>query len=74
VPPIFTEPRWNLHTAEEIGIDDSRRLARRTIAIGPNCYALSLIFKNSTRAGSTMTARFPTFLDVVNHYDTTFKH
>ena len=22
VPPIFTEPGWNLHTAEEIGIDD----------------------------------------------------
>jgi hypothetical protein len=22
VPPIFTEPGWNMHTAEEIGIDD----------------------------------------------------
>ena len=22
VPPLFTEPGWNLHTAEEIGIDD----------------------------------------------------
>ena len=22
VPPIFTEPGWNLHKAEEIGIDD----------------------------------------------------
>ena len=22
VPPIFTEPGWNLHTAQEIGIDD----------------------------------------------------
>ena len=22
VPPLFTEPGWNMHTAEEIGIDD----------------------------------------------------
>ena len=22
VPPLFTEPGWNLHTADEIGIDD----------------------------------------------------
>lgn len=22
VPPLFTEPGWNVHTAEEIGIDD----------------------------------------------------
>ena len=22
VPPLFTEPGWNLHKAEEIGIDD----------------------------------------------------
>ena len=22
VPPLFTEPGWNLHTPEEIGIDD----------------------------------------------------
>jgi len=21
-PPLFTEPGWNMHTAEEIGIDD----------------------------------------------------
>jgi hypothetical protein len=22
VPPLFTEPGWNMHTAQEIGIDD----------------------------------------------------
>jgi hypothetical protein len=22
VPPLFTEPGWNMHTAEEMGIDD----------------------------------------------------
>src|SRR5207237_9464558 len=22
VPPLFTEPGWNLHTPEEIGVDD----------------------------------------------------
>ena len=34
VPPIFTEPGWNLHTAEEIGIDDLPS-ARPTGATGP---------------------------------------
>ncbi len=33
VPPIFTEPGYNLHTAEEIGIDDSRPIAVRRDAM-----------------------------------------
>ena len=35
VPPIYTEPGWNMHTPAEIGIDDFRRTARR-IAVPHN--------------------------------------
>ena len=36
VPPLFTEPGWNLHTAAEIGIDDFQaEPVARTGAIAP---------------------------------------
>ena len=34
VPPIYTEPGWNLHTAAEIGIDDFQAAGRPSAATG----------------------------------------
>ena len=35
VPPLFTEPGWNMHTAEEIGIDDFQAPGLPTTVIAP---------------------------------------
>jgi hypothetical protein len=48
VPPIFTEPGWNLHTAEEIGIDDFQAMRSPDGRCG--------IWKKSTRVGFITTA------------------
>lgn len=69
VPPLFTEPGWNLHTAEEIGIDDFQ--ARR----GPeNRYRTTPLKGLWTRmkGGFYHDGRFATLGDVVAHYDGVF--
>jgi hypothetical protein len=69
VPPIFTEPGWNMHTAQEIGIDDFQ--AQR----GPDgryrTTPLRGLFARM-KGGFYHDGRFATLLDVVNHYDSTF--
>lgn len=69
VPPLFTEPGWNLHTPEEMGIDDFQ--ANR----GPeNRYRTSPLKGLWTHAtgGYYHDGRFPTLSEVVDHYDSQF--
>ncbi len=66
VPPIFTEPGWNMHTAEEIGIDDFQ--ANR----GPDKRYRTTPLKgvwSRTKGGFYHDGRFATLRDVVEHYD-----
>lgn len=69
VPPLFTEPGWNLHTAQEIGIDDFQALRApdKRYRTSP----LKGLFSHAN-GGFYHDGRFPTLLDVVNHYDRTF--
>jgi hypothetical protein len=66
VAPTFTEPGWNLHTAQEIGIDDfqANRAPDKRYRTAP----LKGLWTH-TKGGFYHDGRFPTLLDVVNHYD-----
>lgn len=66
VPPLFTEPGWNTHKAEDIGIDDfhASRAPDNSYRTSP----LRGLFSHMKR-GFYHDGRFPTLLDVVNHYD-----
>jgi hypothetical protein len=66
VPPLFTEPGWNTHTPEEIGIDDFQ--ANRS----PEKTYVTQGLKGMwiRKRGFYHDGRFPTLMDVVNHYDT----
>src|SRR5262249_2477377 len=72
VPPVFTEPGWNLHTAEEIGIDDFQ--AQRSPDGRYRTAPLRALWdvKKSHKGGFYHDGRFETLLDVVNHYDAHF--
>jgi hypothetical protein len=70
VPPLFTEPGWNLHEPEEIGIDSFQ--ADR----GPEGRYRTTPLRGlwtHTKGGFYHDGRFATLLDVVNHYDS-FQH
>lgn len=66
VPPLFTEPGWNTHTPEEIGIDDfqANRSPERTYVT----QGLKGLWAHA-KGGFYHDGRFATFMDVVNHYD-----
>jgi hypothetical protein len=66
VPPLFTEPGWNTHKPADIGIDDfqANRSPDKTYRTSP----LSGLFAHMKR-GFYHDGRFPTLLDVVNHYN-----
>ncbi len=67
VPDIYTEPGWNMHTPEEIGIDDFQ--AKRS----PDEHYRTTPLKGMVarqKGGFYHDGRFPTLLDVINHYDT----
>jgi hypothetical protein len=66
VPPTFTEPGWNMHTAQEIGIDDFQ--ASRSPDDRYRTTPLAGRLFNRTR-GFYHDGRYSTVLDVVNHYD-----
>ena len=70
VPPTFTEPGWNLHTAQEIGIDDFQ--ASRSPDDRYRTTPLAGRLFNRTR-GFYHDGRFANLLDVVNHYDNLWK-
>src|SRR5713226_1976391 len=69
VPPLFTEPGWNLHTAEEIGIDDFQALRApdKRYRTSP----LKGLFSHAT-GGFYHDGRFPNLHDVVDHYEKAF--
>jgi hypothetical protein len=66
VPPLFTEPGWNMHTAEEIGIDDfqANRAPDRRYRTSP----LAGLWTH-TKGGFYHDGRFPTLTAVVDHYN-----
>lgn len=69
VPPLFTEPGWNLHTPEEMGIDSFQ--ADRSPDLMYRTAPLKGLWTH-TKGGFYHDGRFATLLDVVNHYDTHF--
>jgi CxxC motif-containing protein (DUF1111 family) len=66
VPPLFTEPGWNMHTASEIGVDDFQ--ASRAPDDRYRTSPLKGLWTH-TKGGFYHDGRFATLLDVVNHYD-----
>jgi hypothetical protein len=70
VPPIFTEPGWNMHSASEIGIDDFQ--ANR----GPDMKYRTTPLKGlwtHQKGGFYHDGRFASLRDVVDHYDNFLK-
>jgi hypothetical protein len=70
VPPLFTEPGYNMHTAEEIGIDDfqSTRSPDRRYRTAP----LRGLWTHTT-GGFYHDGRFATLAAVIAHYDGVFE-
>jgi hypothetical protein len=69
VPPLFTEPGWNMHTAAEIGIDDFQ--AQRSPDGRYRTAPLRGLWTHQ-KGGFYHDGRFATLLDVVNHYNAHF--
>jgi hypothetical protein len=69
VAPMLTEPGWNMHTAQEIGIDEfqANRAPDKRYRTAP----LKGLWTH-TKGGFYHDGRFATLLEVVNHYDTHF--
>ena len=69
VPPIFTEPGWNLHTPAEIGIDSFQadRSPDRRYRTSP----LKGLWTHE-KGGFYHDGRFAKLLDVIDHYNATF--
>jgi hypothetical protein len=66
VPPRFTEPGWNMHTADEIGIDSfqAERAPDKHYRTSP----LKGLWSHQ-KGGFYHDGRFATLDDVVEHYD-----
>jgi len=69
VPPLFTEPGWSMHTAEEIGIDDFQ--ARRSPDNRYRTTPLKGAWSHA-KGGYYHDGRFATLRAVVEHYDQLF--
>ena len=69
VPPIYTDPGWNMHTPEEIGIDDfqANRAPDRRYRTTP----LGGLFTRQ-KGGFYHDGRFADLRAVVDHYNVTF--
>ena len=65
-PPIFTEPGWNMHTAEEIGIDDFQ--AKRSSDERYRTAPLKGLWTHQ-KGGFYHDGRFATLGAVIDHYD-----
>jgi hypothetical protein len=70
VPPTFTEPGWNMHTAQEIGIDDfqANRAPDKRYRTAP----LKGLWTH-TKGGFYHDGRFLALRNVVDHYDAHLK-
>ena len=66
VPPIYTEPGWNMHTPQEIGIDDFQ--AKRSPDERYRTAPLKGLWTH-TKGGFYHDGRFATLRDVVDHYN-----
>jgi hypothetical protein len=66
VPPLFTEPGWNLHTPAEIGVDDFQ--ASRSPDKRYRTTPLKGLWTH-TKGGFYHDGRFATLNDVVQHYN-----
>jgi cytochrome c peroxidase len=69
VPPIFTEPGWNLHAPSEIGIDDFQ--SNRSPDKGYRTTPLGGLFTR-TKGGFYHDGRFADMAAVVEHYNQFF--
>jgi cytochrome c5 len=69
VPPIFSEPGWNMHKAEEIGIDDFQ--AKRSPDERYRTSPLKGLWTHE-KGGFYHDGRFATLRDVVEHYNSFF--
>jgi hypothetical protein len=70
VPPLYTEPGWNLHLPSEIGIDDFQ--ANRAPDKRYRTTPLKGLWTHQ-KGGFFHDGRFATLGDVVNHYNSFFK-
>jgi cytochrome c553 len=70
VPPLFTEPGWNMHTASELGIDDFQ--AKRSPDERYRTTPLAGLWTHE-KGGFYHDGRFPTLEEVVGHYDRTLQ-
>lgn len=69
VPPLYTEPGWNMHSGVEIGIDDFQ--ASRAPDERYRTSPLKGLWSHA-RGGFYHDGRFPSLDSVVEHYDSTF--
>jgi cytochrome c5 len=67
VPPTFTEPGWNMHSASELGIDSFQ--ADRAPDKKYRTTPLRGLWAHA-KGGFYHDGRYATLPDVVNHYDT----
>jgi cytochrome c peroxidase len=69
VPPLFTEPGWNMHMPDEIGIDDfqANRAPDRRYRTSP----LKGLWTHQ-KGGFYHDGRFATLGEVVQHYNQLF--
>jgi len=70
VPPLYTEPGWNMHAPSDIRIDEFQadRAPDKKYRTSP----LKGLWTH-TKGGFYHDGRFANLLDVVNHYDTAFR-
>jgi hypothetical protein len=66
VPPLFTEPGWNMHTAAEVGIDDFQAL--RSPDERYRTAPLKGLWTHR-KGGFYHDGRFATLAEVIAHYD-----
>ena len=66
VPPLFGEPGWMMHTAAEVGVDDFQ--ASRSPDERYRTTPLKGLFTRQ-KGGFFHDGRFPTLIEVVNHYN-----
>ncbi|MBL8878781.1 MAG: hypothetical protein JNG88_06630 [Phycisphaerales bacterium] len=66
VPPLFTEPGWNMHTPDEIGIDSFQ--ADRSPDGRYRTSPLKGLWTHQ-KGGFYHDGRFPTLRAVIDHYD-----
>lgn len=69
VPPLFTEPGWNMHTAAEIGIDDFQ--SSRSPDLRYRTTPLAGLFARQ-KGGFYHDGRFADLRAVVDHYNRVF--